>query len=450
MIIDFCFKNYKSFKEAQNFSMRRDTSVELEKASIVGGVIPNEGLNRVSAVYGANASGKSNFLESIVALKTFIESGELFDVNYINNDDISSFNIIFCYNDKKYSYKLEILKDKIHYEELFLYNSNRPSLVFKYSTNPRSLTFGTPISDNESTAIKYNSQNAPDSPILYLLKDSINKDVKNAFLFFKNGIVAQDVPGNSEQLTEVKLRRIIENNPDVQDFYNSIIPAADLGIKNVKLIDVESSIDSGMNDKQLDIITDAIIKIDAAGDNRLSEEDKKKLRKSIGEKIKRASFTHEIDDNLVSFAFQDESHGTITASNIFLDLKRILEQGAVYVVDEMDCSMHPTIVVQIINIFNSIETNPNNAQLIFSTHDISILDSSIYGENILDRDQVWFTEKNERGQSSLYSLMQIGGTRKEDNLYRKYISGRFGAIPKVSLYYEMLKYWENTKNGSEK
>lgn len=450
MIIDFCFKNYKSFKEAQNFSMRRDTSVELEKASITGEVLPSEGINRVSAVYGANASGKSNFLESIVVLKTFVETGELFDVNYIKNDDISSFNIIFFYNDKKYSYTLEVLKDKLHHEKLLIYNSSRPSLVFEYSTNPRNLVFGEPISDDESTAIKYNSQNAPDSPVLHLLKDSINKDVKNAFLFFESGIVAQDVPENNEQLTEAKLRRTIETDVAAQSFYNSIIPAADLGIKNVKLVDVESNISSGMNDEQLNILTDAIIKIDAAGDNRLSDDDKERLKKTIGEKIKRASFIHEIDDNLVSFAFQDESHGTITASNIFLDLKKILEQGAVYVVDEMDCSMHPTIVVQIINIFNSAETNPNNAQLIFSTHDISILDSSIYGENILDRDQVWFTEKNERGQSSLYSLMQIGGTRKDDNLYRKYISGRYGAIPKVSLYYEMLKYWENMKSEGEK
>lgn len=450
MIIDFSFKNYRSFKGAQSFSMRRDTSIEPDKVSIIGEKLPAEGLSRVSAVYGANASGKSNFLESILALKAFVKYGEVSDVNFINNEDTSSFNIVFCYNDKKYSYTLEVLKSEICYEELLFYGSNRPTLVFKYSTGPRELVFGKLILDDEATAIKYNSQKEANKPILHLLKDSDNEDVKNAFLFFKDGIVAQNAPKNNDQSTEVRLRQIIENDSDAQDFYNSIIPAADLGIKNVKFVDVEANMESEMNDIQLDIIADAIIRIDAAGDNKLSDDDKEKLRKSIKKKVRKASFTHEIDDSLVSFDFQNESHGTIAASNIFLDLQKILECGAVYVVDEIDCSMHPTIVAQIINIFNSADTNPNDAQLIFSTHDISILDSSIYGENILDRDQVWFAEKNKFGQSSLYSLAQVGGTRKEDNLYRKYISGRYGAIPKVSLYYEMLKYWEDRPNGSGK
>lgn len=443
MIVDFSFKNYKSFKELQRFSMRRDTGIAQEKSSILApNAFLDEGLNRVGAVYGANASGKSNFLDAIFTLTTFVTEGKNSNVGFIDSDEPSVFRMVFIYNGIRYDYALSVAKSRLEYEKLSIYYSNQPTLVFEYFANPRNLNLGRLISSNEGTAVNYNSQKEIGKPILYFLKDSDNLDVKNAFDFFKNGIVAHATPRITSELAEARLKESIEEDAGLWDFYNAIIPAADLGIQSVKLVDVESD----MNTEQLDLVAEFFIKLNEAGENNLSEADKAKIKKSIGEKVKRASFTHKIDNNLVNFDFQNESNGTIAASGVFLDLRDVLEHGGVYVVDEIDCSIHPTIIAQIIKIFNSEDTNPNGAQLIFSTHDISILDQSIYGENILDRDQIWFVEKSESGVSILYPLTQINGVRKDDNLYRKYISGRYGAVPKASLYYEMLKYWEDKKS----
>ena len=100
---------------------------------------------------------------------------------------------------------------------------------------------------------------------------------------------------------------------------------------------------------------------------------------------------------------------------ILLRLIPVLRDGKTYVIDEIDESLHPTLVAQIVEIFNSEESNPNNAQLIFSTHDVSLLDGTIYGRDILDRDQIWFVEKDLKGCSYLYSLYDIKYLARKDD-----------------------------------
>lgn len=442
MLVDFSFKNVGSFKNTQNFTMLRDTSLELEKASIVGNFLPNEGLNRVSAFYGANASGKTIFLEAIMALSQFVVLGRVEDISFVNHKDDSAFRIIYIYNNKKYDYSIASDGERVKHEKLNIYHSNQPTLIFEYSSEPRDIKFGSMISREEATAIDYNSQKEPNRPVLHLLKDSDVEDIKDAFSFFKKGIVGKEMPTLTSKSVERRLRKMVEKDPKVREFCNQILPSADFGIKNVALIDEHL----GLNDKELSILTNTFIELSEVNGKHLDENAKQKLRENISNDIKRASFTHAIQNDLVNMDFSDESSGTVMASSIFLDLKKVLDDGAVFVVDEIDCSIHPTLVVQLINVFNHEETNPKGAQLIFTTHDVSILDSSIYGENILDRDQVWFVEKNDAGESSLYPLTQIGGVRKDDNLYRKYIVGRYGAVPKVSLFYEIKKYWEDKKD----
>ena len=442
MIIDFSFKNYKSFKDGQSFSMRRETSIDHEKESIT--TKSGDFVNRVSAVYGANAAGKSNFLESILVLRNLIAHGRIDKNNFAGSDDLGTlFRIIFEYAGNKYDYSVSASPKVINFEKLSIYYTNQPSLVYEYTAKPRNLKVGSSlICADEETAINYNSDKEPSKPILYLLKDSDNKDVKNAFDFFIKGIISQSMPIESNtNMTEAKLEKIFEKDTPDGTFFNTIIPSADLGIKNVELIDVESE----LNANQMKVLADALIEVNRLGDSKMSKKDEEALRKSMSRTARRASFTHKIGNKTLNFWLGDESNGTIAASNIFTDLRNILAHGAVYIVDEIDRSLHPSLVIQLIDIFNHSETNPYNAQIIFSTHDVSMLDSSIYGKNILDRDQVWFVEKDQSGKSSLYSLAQIKGTRKEDNLYRKYISGRYGATPKPFLYYEVKKYWEDLK-----
>jgi AAA15 family ATPase/GTPase len=101
-----------------------------------------------------------------------------------------------------------------------------------------------------------------------------------------------------------------------------------------------------------------------------------------------------------------------------------LEEGGVLLIDELDVNLHPLMTREIVRLFNSRETNPNGAQLIFTTQDTNLLDNELFR-----RDQIWFVEKNRYGASQLYSLAEFKGVRNDLSFERGYIEGRFGAIP---------------------
>lgn len=96
-------------------------------------------------------------------------------------------------------------------------------------------------------------------------------------------------------------------------------------------------------------------------------------------------------------------------------------------IDEINAKLHPTLVHYLVGLFNSVEHNPNNAQLIFTTHETSILD-----QDILRRDQVWFCEKDENQATRLYSLLDFKPRKGHENLEAAYLSGRYGAIPMIN------------------
>jgi hypothetical protein len=120
-----------------------------------------------------------------------------------------------------------------------------------------------------------------------------------------------------------------------------------------------------------------------------------------------------------------ESSGTIKMFDISGAILSTLENGGVLFIDEIDTQLHPLLVRNLVKLFNSIHNNPHNAQLICSTHDVLLLEENIR------RDQIYFTEKNEFGVSSLYSLSEFKGIRKENKLLKLYLLGAFGAIPKL-------------------
>ena len=134
----------------------------------------------------------------------------------------------------------------------------------------------------------------------------------------------------------------------------------------------------------------------------------------------------------VNFSFEErESSGTNKLFDLSGPIFDTLYTGATLVIDELDAKMHPLISQYIIELFNNHETNPKNAQLIFTTHDTHLL-----SQKILRRDQIWFTEKDSQEQTDLYSLMDIvlpDGTkpRNDANYERNYIAGRYGAIPYI-------------------
>lgn len=134
------------------------------------------------------------------------------------------------------------------------------------------------------------------------------------------------------------------------------------------------------------------------------------------------------NNEAISFTLEDESHGTQRFFALTGPLIDVLENGLVLVVDELDTSLHPLLVRKIIELFHSPKTNKNNAQLIFNTHDTSLLDPELFR-----RDQIWFTEKDPHGASHLYPLIEFK-PRKDEALERGYLAGRYRSLPFLGDY----------------
>ena len=452
MLLNFTFSNYRSFKSEQYFSMERSNSIDFRKDSILittpGG---QENISRVAAFYGANAAGKSNFLSALQHLRDLVISDDVKSDNYISiKEQPSNFGLSFvAKNNFKYTYSLKIQNNIVIDEKLYIYKSNRHTKIFNYSKEEDCLSLGSMFKDDEKTAIKFNFEKHQNQPIIRQLKISNSAEARFAFGFFYEEIFPSisNRVGNSANPT--KLAHIIEQDEEIHNFLNDTLFAADLGIKSVNLVEA----DSGANKKQQEILSRAMIDFAKASNPKMSEEEIRALEKSSAfmNKLKKAMFEHEIDGISASFDVSKESDGTMAACGILLDLLPILKNGYVYIIDELDRSLHPSVVSQIIDIFNSSSTNPNNAQLIFSTHDVSLLDATIYGEDVLDRDEVWFVEKDNNGCSQIYPLTDIKySTKKSDNIYKKYVGGKYGATPRVSLSYIVELYWKGVNETLEK
>jgi hypothetical protein len=136
---------------------------------------------------------------------------------------------------------------------------------------------------------------------------------------------------------------------------------------------------------------------------------------------------HQSESDDAWLPLEEESHGTRTLLQLALPILRTIQRGRLMVVDELEPSMHPNPAEHIVRQFNDLEINTHNAQLIFSTHDTNLL-GTLSGEPALRRDQVWLTEKEATGATVLYPLTDFK-PRKEENIERGYVQGRYGAIP---------------------
>lgn len=453
MLLSFTFSNYKSFKEEQFFSMERTANINYQKDPIIV-KLPKKNieLSRVAAFYGANAAGKSNFLNAIECATDLITGDKVtLDCHISANDKPTGFNFLFiAKNNYKYNYLLAIKKGIVVEEKLDIYKTNKPTQIFAYSKELSIFEISSIFKEDEKTAIKFNFERNQNHPIISQLQKSDNEEARMAFNFFQDGIFSSiSNKVKIDNINTSKLTHVLDKNEKIHQFLNETLFSADLGIRAVNLVEAES----GTNKEQQKILSRVIVDFAKAGNPKISKEEIEVLEKSssLFDRVKKVIFEHEIGGTRTNFDINKESDGTIAACGILLDLLPVLYEGRVYIIDELDRSLHPSIVSQIIDIFNHKSTNPNNAQLIFSTHDVSLLDSTIYGEDVLDRDEVWFVEKDNDGSSQIYPLTDIKySTRKEDNIYKKYVGGKYGATPRVSLSYIVELYWQKAKNAEKK
>ena len=410
MILEFSVKNFLSFKEKVTFSMIANSNKELNDNYVeIGG---NKVL-KSAAIYGANASGKSNLFKILTLVVLMLRSSNSVDINAklplipfkLDKGSVnkpSEFEIKFILYETRYVYGFIADKDKIYDEYLYYYPNGRETKIFdRTNINEYSYT-----QKDEKILREIEAKNAQNKFFLATATNWNFDKTKAAYNFLTNGIGTC----NNLEILKNMAYKMYETNPDyLKDFAIDFLQKADFNIEDYQI-------------SQIDVPGEFLTAIPEF------------ITKTLPDKPKayQVLFKHKNSDNYLSI--DEESLGTQMIFAFIPFLADSLKNKKVLIIDELDKSLHPFLVQYIVEIFNDAEINKNGSQLIFNTHDTNLLDL-----NILRRDQIWFTEKNsETGESDLYSLSDFS-VRKQENVEKGYMLGRYGAVPFIKNDFNL---WE--------
>lgn len=400
MLIRFSFKNFKSFKNENCLDMEATSLKEYEYN--VAKLDSGEYL-KVSAIYGANASGKTNVLQAFDYMKKRIlvsddskKNSPIDEENVysfmINNDSIALEVEILAKNNKIYKYGFELVKDNIISEWLYEKRVNKFYFIFERENNNIKM-----MKDNKISKLA----NIDERTLFLNIYSKIDKDNEN----FNN---VYDWFVNSTYLDL--------GNPNFERFINNRVSLKILSDENYKkeLLKFIKTFDSGIEG-----IKTTPDSIEAVKSNN-GIIDIEVIHKGENGELK-------------ALPFYLESNGTRKMFHLFDFFMDALKNGMVLFVDELDAKLHPLLTRYIINLFHNSDTNKGNGQLIYSTHDTVNLNKETFR-----RDEIWFAEKDKDGISEIYALSDYileddknaGKKVRNDATYNKdYLTGRYGAIP---------------------
>jgi AAA15 family ATPase/GTPase len=415
MLIQFSCSNFMSIRDEATLSLLAGA----DKAH-PGNVLTfrNERILSHAAIYGANASGKSNVVQALAAAVNIVRksnslqiSDEIPDIVPFLLDDESrlkptTFDFIFTYHDVKYSYGFSADKHQVYEEYLYAYRSNRASKIFERTeTNHFSFTKA-----NTKAFGEYAEKTTPNKLFLATATAWNCKQTRDPYLWFVEKIATLTDLAKLESYAFSKF----ENNSDenLKAFMIRLLKNADINISDclVKMQDVPDE------DMQQDAVFAFLNQISGPGQL-------KKIQISMAHQVETSE-----GEKQYALPLQAESMGTQRLFFYGPLLKETLEQGKTLVIDEIDRNLHPLLVESIVDLFCGEDAMASGAQLIFTTQDVSLLSLKNFR-----RDQIYFTEKdNQTGATELYALDEFS-PRKAEDIRKGYLQGRYGAIPMISL-----------------
>lgn len=429
MLLSFAVTNFRSIRERIELDMLKSglkgLSANYFKAA------NKKHLLKSAVIYGPNASGKSGFLRAIKALEYLVATSsslkpdefiETYEPHRLEKKFAKSpvkFEVSFISEGIQYDYHVAYTSERFEFEELHFYRSGNKSLLYSRIAG-KEIKFGDYYKGPKKTLEKLLLANQ-----LFLSKAAENnaEALLAAYRFFKKGLMVYPIMEDYDEnrLARLYAKRLAEDgNSSFSKRFNALICALDTGITNVAAEEVD------WNDFKFP--------------GNLPEELKKKVQEDYKYDIKTQHplFDGNKQIGTESFEVRDESAGTKSLFVIGGIILEALESGDVLVVDEFEKTFHPSITQFLIQLFHNPVVNPLNAQLIFATHDITQLSNDHFR-----RDQVWFTEKNEFGATSLIRCSDIPGIRLNTPLDKWYATGRFGATPIINEVDFLIEMQQN-------
>ena len=429
MLVEFSVGNYRSFHVPVTLSMQaaklRSSNKRLDEHNVFQA--DRLSLLRSAAIYGANASGKSNLIQAMGFMRRFVlqssresQAGEptgveRFRLSTVTRDKPSCFQIIFRLNDRRYRYGFEIDEKQVRAEWLY-HTGQRETRLFiregaQYDISSvfkpgRGLTERT--RDNAlflSVAAQFNVRLAAT-----LLK------------WFSQGF--NIISGLDDTAYAGFTLRRFDTDESFRQRVLAFVREADLGIADIHVERLPLA-EAPIPEEVQYLLARVARKQGRSGEELL---------------VSRPKTTHQVfnsEQSVVGWETFDmekqESQGTQKIFNLSGPLLDTLEGGKLLVIDEMEARLHPFITRAVIQLFNSPQTNPRNAQLVFATHDTSLLSHCFFR-----RDQIWFTEKDQYGATDMYSLAELQ-VRNDASFDKDYVAGKYGAIPFIGGLHSLFE-----------
>lgn len=412
MLIQFRVKNFTSFKDEACFSMLANSGKENENNYAT---IGKNNILKCAAIYGANASGKSNLMKAFTASIVFIRQS----FNFLPNTEYnkidafafskecpncpSEFEYIFVCDNIKYVYGFSATKNKVFEEYLHAYYSSKSTEIFSrkntkdfefyYEDEKELKGYERLALDNKLflSVLGNTKYEKTISPFKWFTKliDTYNGGVGG--YFFENNIPSIEYYGN-------------DKNGELKEFALKLLNSADILIDDFEYESKELPIDPIFSSPMFQ------------GNVPTQRQTKIRMKHVVRDGDKENGYYLDF--------INAESSGTKILFMLAPILKNAFETGKTLYIDEFENGLHPYLLDAIINMFNNPNYNIGNAQLIINTHNTNLLSLEK-----LRRDQIWFTEKNpDTGESVLYSLDDFS-VRKEENVRKGYLNGRYGAVP---------------------
>lgn len=458
MLLNFSVSNYLSFKDTQTFNLLKDSADinNLDESSV----------HNSSLIFGANSSGKSNLISAIgISKKIVLTSNTELEKNFLeeiipflldsNSKNFpAKFEYIILYKNQIYRYNFSVikkdavlkedLKAEILYEELFISSISDPQievLLFKRNGNTIKEIDKDKFKEAKNFYNEFNDellQTRPNVPFISVLAGSGGEHSSNIISWFKNLNILSGL--EDEEFIDYSLD-LYENNKEFYAWVGQFMPS--LQIERLEFQETFESISSDAEDLK-NILSN---KLPA---EQLNEEEQKKVNvlskfldfiHAVGEveddneiRRKNVKVVKIINGENFTLPFSLESSGTKKLIALLGPIFDSIENGKVLVCDEIDSKLHTLFIKHLFKVFHN---EPKNSQLIATAHDVNLIDKDIF-----NKDQIWFINKDEFGESDLYSLVEFKELSDNTDYKYNYLHGAYNAIPLFNTKEEIMDLME--------
>lgn len=416
MLVGFTFENFASFYNSTVFAMTVSNSDNRYK-ELNTFVTPHGELLKCCLMYGANGSGKTNFINALAFMKVVVTSeldvqskiisgANYFLFNKTSKEKPIKFSISFIIDGILYDYGFSILNGKVVGEYLDKKNKRITRVFTRTGSSFETIKLNTKDFKNVEHVI----QNTREDVLFLSWANFCNNEMAMKIYKWFDNIQIFDADNTSQLLSATV--DYMEHNEGAKDEIIGLMKNVGINIEDFELEVTDSEIN--------ELLMTALKK-------RFKDKVKGTIKaRDVDLKIKQKVYDENWDNYVISdFSFELESAGTRKLFEIAGPIISAINNGSVVLIDEIDARLHPALVRYLVMMFNSISKNSKHAQLICNTHDVTLLNEDIR------RDQIYFFEKNEYGVSDLYCLSDFKGLRKDSKILKQYLLGAYGALPNI-------------------